>query len=249
MYLIYGLVDPRTKLIHYVGKSSSGLRRPQAHRQANSLRFNTPKNTWIRDLRVSNMSYSIAVLEVVDTPHTAGRCCWWWTGLNTSAIMDAERWWIAYGRASDWPLTNQTDGGLGPSGRKHSAETRARMSAVRKGKKLNRVGPGSFTGKQHSAETRAKLRAARLGKTMSPESSERKRAAMTTPAQRARLTQHNPASRPELREAARVRMTPERVAVLRTARWSPRARRAACLAMTPERVAKMQAGRQKKRGY
>ena len=53
-------------------------------------------------------------------------------------------------------LTNMTDGGEGLSGIVHTAETRAKMSAAKKGR-------------TYSPETRAKMSAARMGKSRSPE--------------------------------------------------------------------------------
>lgn len=97
MHLIYGLIDPRTLLIRYVGLSSNGMRRPRNHRWPSCP--DTYCRRWVKSLQRLGLNYKIVVLEV----------------LKDAADLDqAERWWIALGRASGWPLTNLTDGG-GPS--------------------------------------------------------------------------------------------------------------------------------------
>lgn len=93
-FLIYGLVDPRTRLIRYVGLSSSGLRRPRAHRCPSCP--DTYCRRWVITLQRLELDYAIVVLETVS---------------NAIELADAERWWIAYGRACGWPLTNCTSGG------------------------------------------------------------------------------------------------------------------------------------------
>lgn len=97
--IIYGLVDPRTKLVRYVGASTSGLARPRMHRQTHSLSATSPKNRWLKSIFALGLDYEIAILEAL------------WL---KESLPDAERFWIAYGRACGWPLTNLTDGGDGP---------------------------------------------------------------------------------------------------------------------------------------
>jgi len=95
--LIYGLIDPRTRFIRYIGLSSQGLIRPKNHAQ-NSCP-DTYCRRWVKSLQRQNLSYEIVVLETLSA---------------ATALADAERWWIAFGRACGWPLTNLTDG-RGPS--------------------------------------------------------------------------------------------------------------------------------------
>lgn len=126
-YLVYGLIDPRTRLIRYVGKSSSGLTRPRMHSQPRSLKPKSHKNAWLRGLFASGGTYEIVILETLEDPKALGSLCWWRAGdapENNAALNDAECWWIAYGRALGWPLTNLTDGGDGVNGYKHSKEAR-----------------------------------------------------------------------------------------------------------------------------
>lgn len=157
--LIYGLADPRTGQIRYVGKSSSGLKRPQAHAKPSELKGRTHKVRWIRELQAEGLTYGVQVLSVCEPDD----------------LDDAEIFCIAYGRHQGWPLTNATDGGDGQSrgyvpspeacaklsaagrGRSFSAETRAKISAANRGRH------------SVSAETRAKMSAAKLGTPLSPE--------------------------------------------------------------------------------
>lgn len=90
--------------------------------------------------------------------------------------FEHEKHLIACGRMLGWPLVNATDGGDGPSGWTPSLETRDRISAAHKGRKM-------------APETKAKISAAHKGRTFSPEHIEKLRAVLlarnATPEQRA----------------------------------------------------------------
>lgn len=156
---IYGLVDPRTLLVRYVGSSTRGLRRPRQHGEPYRLRTHNHKNAWIKSLHAFGLDYEIVILE-----ETSSR----------EVLPALERFWIAYGRACGWPLTNLTDGGEGTLGVERSAETRERMAAALRGKKRSRESvKRQFTvrkanGYQHSEATRAKMRASNLGQKRPP---------------------------------------------------------------------------------
>lgn len=100
-HLIYGLRDPRDGAIRYVGKSTSGMRRPRQHsKRASSER--THKSAWIRQLRDLGLEYEIVVLEQL------GSEC------SKDTINAREIFWIALGRESlGERLTNITAGGDG----------------------------------------------------------------------------------------------------------------------------------------
>lgn len=158
MYLIYGLVDPRTDAIRYIGKSSSGMRRPNQHRNCKEVSY---KGHWIRELESTGASFVITVLEYVEAQ----------TALNAREIS-----WIAHGRAAEWPLTNATDGGdgfsygdLNPMSR---PEVRAKVLAAVTGRVY---GPVARRNMSEAAQRRPK----RLGHTMSPEGIEGIRRAHT----------------------------------------------------------------------
>jgi hypothetical protein len=111
-FIIYGLIDPITGHLRYVGKSCSGLKRPQQHTAPSRTDGRTYKECWIRGLRTQGLRPAIVVLQETDREILSG----------------AEVFWIAYFRAMGCPLTNLTDGGDGCSGWRASAETKHRMS-------------------------------------------------------------------------------------------------------------------------
>lgn len=91
-------------------------------------------------MRALNLDYLIVELE---------RC-------DYDVLSDCEVWWVAYGRASGWKLTNHTKGGKGMTGYTHTRSTRARISSTQQ----QRV----FT-----AEHRAKISRAKRGVSKTPE--------------------------------------------------------------------------------
>lgn len=101
-WFVYGLIDPRTRLVFYVGQTRIGCRRPAAH--GNDTNRTGPKGDVIADLHGSGLSYEWTPLE-----HTPPG--------DDGALHAAEVRWIAYGRGAGWPLTNLTTGGAGGPGR------------------------------------------------------------------------------------------------------------------------------------
>jgi len=135
-FLIYGLVDPRSGALFYIGKSTQGLKRARSHCYPGYLkRDRTRTGTRIKGLLARGLRPSIEVVELHDT---------------SDPLADAERFWIANIRATGAELLNHCDGGEGAVGRCVSAETRAKIAAANKGKK-------SALGAIRSTETRAKL--------------------------------------------------------------------------------------------
>ncbi len=118
--LIYGLIDPRTRAIRYIGQSTRGLLRPAEHKYKLVDSDTTHKANWIRALLHEGLDYEIVVLQYLrdDQPY--------------EDIDAMEICWIAHGRAEGWPLTNHTDGGGGIRGYCLSDETRARMGEASK---------------------------------------------------------------------------------------------------------------------
>lgn len=130
-YFIYGLVDPRTALVRYIGRTSTGLSRPRSHGRPAVLKRLSHLHSarWIRQLQSSGLNYEIVVLEGFTGP---------------DQLSESEQWWILYGRGCGWPLTNATDGGEGTTGLKHTESSKSKMRNAR----LN---------KRHSPETIAKI--------------------------------------------------------------------------------------------
>lgn len=151
--LIYGLMDPRTQRVRYVGKSTTGLTRPKSHQCPSLLaRDKTHKGNWIRKLRVEKLSYVVVVFETVD---------------DKTRLAAAERHWIHVLREAGQDLTNLTDGGDGPVGRVVTEETRRKISLANTGKKH-----------PHSAEHRRKIGDATRGRRLSAETRKKISAAM-----------------------------------------------------------------------
>lgn len=125
-HLIYGLIDPRDLLIHYVGRSSDGMQRPMTHARNHrrSSHHGVRTAVWIADLRSSGHEYAIVVLERIEKPRAPSTRCWWLDDRNPTELPAAEQWWIAYGRACGWPLTNMTAGGDGVLGYRPSRAQR-----------------------------------------------------------------------------------------------------------------------------
>lgn len=135
--LVYGLRDPRTSKIRYVGKSARGIRRAREHICPRYLRGNNHRVNWIKQLLAQGLVYEI---EILDEP-------------TRDNLAEQERWWIARGRQQGWPLTNATLGGDGGdtfSGKKHSPETIEKMRRAQAGRGLGRKLP---------LETRERLKA------------------------------------------------------------------------------------------
>ena len=184
-YLIYGLIDPISLMVRYVGLSSSGMERPKSHTQPCLRAAATHCGAWIRSLALQGLVPLITVLE---------KC-------PKEVLSEQECWWIAFGRALGWPLTNLTNGGERTT---HTAELRAKMSATRKGKPR----------KAHTAETRAKMSAARKGRPGKSPSAETR--AKTSAANMGKLSgDRNPAKRPEVR--AKISLSSIGIKRLRTA--------------------------------
>ena len=172
---IYGLVDPETEEIHYIGKTVRGMERISAHWSPSILKKDkTDKGKWLRSLIRRGLSAQVVVLEVS----------------KTKEMYALERKWIALGGESGWPLTNMTAGGVGLYRHKFTEEHKAKIGRAHKGKKLteehkkkisevqkgrkmhlaamNRASRKSNLGAKRSAETRAKIGRAHRGKYVGP---------------------------------------------------------------------------------
>jgi group I intron endonuclease len=185
-FLIYALADPDSKKIRYIGKSSSGMKRPNSHWANCSLRndHNPYKNRWILKLKKRGLKFLIFVLEEISSGDFEG-------------LKNAEVKWIKYGRDNGWPLTNLTDGGDGVHGYVHSEETKKKISTSNTGKiscmlgkhhtedskkKISESNKGkisSLRGIKRSEEFKEKLRIANKGKAPSPRTLEASRIAHT----------------------------------------------------------------------
>lgn len=115
-WIVYGLVHPDTKLINYIGLSTRGLKRPQAHRTADRRNKHTHLGCWLQKLHRENIRFEIVVLEKLQEKFLP-------------LLQSAEMWWIVFGRMHGWPLKNLTDGGEGTKGVKLGWRARKRIAA------------------------------------------------------------------------------------------------------------------------
>lgn len=90
-YIIYGLVDPDSKEIRYIGRSSTGLSRAWSHKTKCMKEKNNHKKNWIKSLLNKGKMYQVIVIANSGTPLNLG---------------DLEQYWIAYykpfGKLTNW---------------------------------------------------------------------------------------------------------------------------------------------------
>jgi DNA-binding NtrC family response regulator len=97
-FIVYGLVDPKTQELRYVGKSSSRLSRPQEHQLQKNLAKdpNLKKAAWIMGLLAEGTTYDIVVLQECD---------------SADELLEAESFHINLYRMLGCDLTNIKGGG------------------------------------------------------------------------------------------------------------------------------------------
>ena len=115
MVFIYGLIDPFTFKVRYIGKTINLKQR--FDRQMNE-RSNTHRCHWIQSLRKKGKKPTQVVLQQLN---------------DDEDWQSAEIKWIAIAKKYGWDLVNGTDGGDGVLN--VSGEGRARMLATWKGRK------------------------------------------------------------------------------------------------------------------
>src|SRR3990167_2619318 len=110
---IYGLCDPITQQLRYVGKTNNLKKRLWTHLRSMEK---SHLYSWIKSLKNRGLTPEIFIIERT----------------LSSAWREAEMFWISYFRAIGADLTNQLDGGLGGAvrGRTISKETRKKISAA-----------------------------------------------------------------------------------------------------------------------
>lgn len=84
---IYGLIDPRDRLPHYVGSAVDAVVRFDGHWRDTA---DTPKTRWIAELKASNLRPELVILATVPVANR----------------FVEEYKWIYLARVSGWPLTN-----------------------------------------------------------------------------------------------------------------------------------------------
>lgn len=142
---IYGLIDPRTQELRYVGKTVLPIdKRLRVHLwRATKTLHRSHSQAWIRSLSEDGFKPDIFTIEEVQPGDD-------WA--------EREQFWIAYFRSIGSCLCNHTIGGDGSPGLKQSEESkRKRTEATRRPEARQRVSKQS---KQMWAESRDKIIAA-----------------------------------------------------------------------------------------
>lgn len=129
-YFIYGLVDPRTNLIAYIGKTVYGLSRPFSHTSPATFRDepNSPKTNWLKHLLNLNLLPTVTLLFTLDLSINKKEA--------NIILYDKEQELIKKYKNNGYNLKNWTDGGPGATGRIVSKELRAKMSVSAKSRPL-----------------------------------------------------------------------------------------------------------------
>lgn len=113
-YYIYGLVDPRTSKIRYIGYSYDPYQRFRFHLRDTN---NTRKVNWIKSILLVGINPEIIILQ--ECPD------------EISAKKEEVEWIKFIGRHN---LTNSTDGGEGVVGLVHSPQAKEKISKSKIGK-------------------------------------------------------------------------------------------------------------------
>jgi hypothetical protein len=157
--IIYGLIDPNTNELRYVGFTTRPHIRFSDHCKPSFLRSPTHKNNWIKQLKNNNQKPIFIIIEEYN---------------NKEELPQAEIDMIAYFKYIGCNLTNSTGGGRGTFGRIVPEETRKKISMINKGRKVseearkkwkiaNKGKPSPNKGKKASEELRKKLSLAHIG--------------------------------------------------------------------------------------
>ena len=129
-YIIYGLYDPNTNELRYIGKSKNGLNRAKDHvhpsHYNDTKKRHIPIYCWIRKLIKNEQKPIIAIL----------------CECNENDLNAKEVELIAHFKESRCRLLNVTEGGDGSKGisRKHTPEELKKMSESQMGNKNHRFG-------------------------------------------------------------------------------------------------------------
>lgn len=167
--VIYGLYDPRTHRLRYVGQTTKSLAiRLTGHLCPSSLRQKSHVYAWLRKLIRLGLRPSIQLLSEAD---------------NQTELDNLEIRLIAEARARGEDLTNISNGGSGSAGHTVSTETREKIAAAQRG----------VPRPKHTAEWKARMSALMAGRCTNPPEhyiriAELKRGSTHSPEVRARIS-------------------------------------------------------------
>lgn len=152
---IYGIYDPRNRLIRYIGKTTLGVvSRWRIHKR--SLIKGTHYNKRLQYLHDKLLKHGLGNLR-----YRVLEYC------KEDNLSDLEVRWISLARKKGMDICNVSDGG-GMRGFTHSEETRRKISEAKRGKPnvFTSEGRASFIRKQKArVPTQKQLEALRLGRT------------------------------------------------------------------------------------
>jgi group I intron endonuclease len=134
---IYGLIDPITNQLRYVGKSINPKNRLRKHISERNL-HDSYKDRWVRKLYNLDLRPELIIIDVINNETDDWR---FW-----------EVFYISYFKSIGCNLTNGTLGGDQPpstKGRKQSLETRTKMSKSKSGKPPAWWVPGTIRSEEH----------------------------------------------------------------------------------------------------
>lgn len=147
-WVIYGLTDPRTSEIRYVGVNFRSRARFREHISRARKVGKTHVYCWIRSLLKIGLAPNYIPLE---------------NGKGTDTWQECESRWIAKLNVNG-RLCNHTKGGEGTPGYVPTSELRTLWSKQRKGKKYPPGRKSAMLGKRHSTKARQKIGQAGRGR-------------------------------------------------------------------------------------
>jgi group I intron endonuclease len=132
---IYGLVQKNNNTLKYIGKTTDPKRRFRRHITERFLR-DTHKDRWLRKTINDGNEIEIIIIDIVDQYEWE-----YW-----------EKFYISYYKFIGCKLTNGTIGGDQPpstKGRKHTEESKLKMSKTKKGKPIPWLNNGNERTEEH----------------------------------------------------------------------------------------------------
>lgn len=141
--IIYGLYDPVTHILSYIGKTKNAVKHRLACHMNDSL--NCRRTRWIRELKENGLKPYYRILEVV----------------QESEGTDSECWWIKTSKLAGFNLTNETEGGNGFSPSRESLQKKqaTRLKSQKCIQGIKRVAALN-KGRKHTLETKLKMKTA-----------------------------------------------------------------------------------------
>ena len=126
-HVIYGLIDPNTKELRYVGYTSHPEKRLNQHYSKQKLKAVTHKNSWIKSLK--DQKPEMIIIEEY---------------ASAKELSESEIEMIEYFRFIGCNLTNTTKGGeggatFGHKGKRHTKETKLKISIAGIGRVMSKT--------------------------------------------------------------------------------------------------------------